>query len=229
MTSPELPPGAAMDIASDVYKEDLRPAPPSGQAFKEGFAAELERGWQARDELAKLRLSVARIAQALGVEDAVLLNAPEEKSRHVHRGWNALAAGCVSRATEVVTDLNLLKTTLAAYSPETNPQTPRLLEQTPEDIEGFNAATGHGAEGAIVGEHLLANGRRYRITESGLPYTPGEYPSGGLSIYVWHPAIENWSYVSNAPSEVEARAFLASAERLADEGTQWRQSDAPEA
>ena len=95
--------------------------------------------------------------------------------------------------------------------------------------EGFAATAGHGAESPIAGEHLLTNGRRYRITDTGQPYTPGEYPSGGLSIYVWHPAIENWSYVSNAPSDVEARAFLASAERLADEGTQWMSLPSPAA
>ncbi len=45
----------------------------------------------------------------------------------------------------------------------------------------------------ILGEHTLPNGRRYLLTDTGLPYQNGEYPKGGGTLCLrsqpyWHVA-----------------------------------------
>lgn len=53
-----------------------------------------------KDELHKLRLSLARVADTLGVKDPLLEN-PVAASQHVDRGWNRLAGLCVGKAVEL--------------------------------------------------------------------------------------------------------------------------------
>lgn len=92
-------------------------------------------------DINKLRLSLARIAQALGVEDPVLLNDPERTSQHTERGWNSLAADCVGKAQELQRDVKVFRAGLVAHVNRLAEDGP-LLEQTTEDIQAFNAATG---------------------------------------------------------------------------------------
>jgi hypothetical protein len=66
----------------------------------------------------------------------------------------------------------------------------------------------------IIGIHKLTNGRTYRITDTGQPYTNGEYPSGGLLICVLL-RDDDWSYVDNSPDEDCAKNFLRAASKLA--------------
>jgi hypothetical protein len=58
-----------------------------------------------RKELEALRLSVARIAQVLGVKDEVLLTDPMTSCRTKERGWNTLAGDCVTRAQALTQEL----------------------------------------------------------------------------------------------------------------------------
>ncbi len=66
----------------------------------------------------------------------------------------------------------------------------------------------------IVGEHALPNGRRYSILDTGAPYKPGEYPSGGLHIRLWFSEQSGWIHLDYAPDEAAARGFLKAAARL---------------
>lgn len=66
----------------------------------------------------------------------------------------------------------------------------------------------------VVGLHTLANGRTYRISDTGRQYEPGEYPTGGFHIAVQLPSGQ-WSYIDNSPDAECVRNFLRAAARLA--------------
>lgn len=67
----------------------------------------------------------------------------------------------------------------------------------------------------ILGEHIFSNGRKYKVSETNVPYKGGEYPIGGFLIHVWHK--DHWSYIDNSPDEIAVKQFLKSAERLSEE------------
>lgn len=68
----------------------------------------------------------------------------------------------------------------------------------------------------ILGEHALPNGRRYRITDTGAPYVPGEYPKGGIEIRSWDDRANppRWLFIDYSPDEEAARGFLRMAASL---------------
>jgi len=70
---------------------------------------------------------------------------------------------------------------------------------------------------SVFGEHVLPNGRRYRMLDHGA-FRGGEYPTGGVHICCWEPRLNDgaggWLYVDNAPDEECALNFLAAARRL---------------
>jgi len=61
--------------------------------------------------------------------------------------------------------------------------------------------------------YLLPNGRIYRVSYSGRPYTGGEYPCGGYLICLQKPNCD-WWYIDNSPDEECVQNFLKSASRL---------------
>ena len=73
--------------------------------------------------------------------------------------------------------------------------------------------TGQSECSALLGEHTLRNGRRYRVTDTGKPYRPGEYPSGGLHVAVWLKS-QQWGYIDHAPNAECVQNFLRHAARL---------------
>jgi hypothetical protein len=93
-----------------------------------------------RKELESLRLSVARIAQVLGIEDEVLLTDPMLSAHTKERGWNDLAGQCVEKASEVVRDLKIFRKTFAVHVSRLS--TPGLT-QPPEDAKRLDEGTTH--------------------------------------------------------------------------------------
>jgi len=78
----------------------------------------------------------------------------------------------------------------------------------------------------LVGEHVLENGRKYRLLDHG-EYKAGEYPTGGIHICAWEPLSNEgqggWVYIDNAPDRECARNFLKAAERMIP---LWERSEA---
>ena len=62
----------------------------------------------------------------------------------------------------------------------------------------------------LLGEHTLANGRKYKLADTGREYVGGEYPDGGIWIGSWCDELEEPRYlwISYAPDEECAREFL---------------------
>lgn len=68
---------------------------------------------------------------------------------------------------------------------------------------------------SICGEHVLANGRKYRLVDCGQYHKPDEgLCSGGIHITSYDPRYDMWVYIDNAPDEECAAAFLRAAARL---------------
>ncbi len=67
-------------------------------------------------------------------------------------------------------------------------------------------------------EHVLDNGRKYKLVDTGTPYKAGEYPSGGILLHAWEPRSKGgegaWVYVDHSPDAGTAREFLRHASRL---------------
>jgi hypothetical protein len=62
--------------------------------------------------------------------------------------------------------------------------------------------------------YTLANGRVYKVVDTGREYIDGEYPSGGFLITTQLVISKEWSFIDYSPDAECVANFLRFAERL---------------
>lgn len=75
-------------------------------------------------------------------------------------------------------------------------------------------AVGYKRIDELIEEFELVNDRRYQVRDSQVEYTGGEYPVGGLNIFIWMPEYKRWGFMTNSPDRGAMLDYLRAVARL---------------
>lgn len=65
-----------------------------------------------------------------------------------------------------------------------------------------------------VEQFCLINKRRYQFKNTAKEYVDEEYPKDDITIFIWLPGIDKWTYIDNSPNREYALNYLHAVSKL---------------